>query len=195
MKNDLLDEIIEFETTPGPWTVEPHPDTEGAYIVKEARYEQQIWGPDGYDISDEEGDRRDLIVERRDASNVRLIQAAPQLFEALKNLLLLQDTGRKKAIETFMSIKSIGPTSKRSSSSTGKRGAGMVARTLLAEAILAEYCRFKGEPLDSYETVITDMMTDLMHLARNNDLDGFDLSRMAQMHFLVEEETDSQSEV
>jgi hypothetical protein len=192
MKNDLLNEMIEFETTPGPWTVEPHPDTEGAYIVKEARHEQQIWGPDGYDISDKEGDRRDLIVERRDASNVRLIQAAPQLFEALRNLLHFPYGGREEAIETF---KSIGPTCKHSSSSTGKRGAGMEARTQLAEAIVSEYCRFKGEPLDSYETVITDMMTDLMHLARNNDLDGFDISTMAQMHFLVEAETGSQPDV
>jgi hypothetical protein len=104
MKNDQLNENIAFEITPGPWTVESHPDTEGAYIVKEVRHEQQIWGPDGYDISDEEGDRRDLIVERRDAGNVRLIQAAPLLFEALKNLLFLPDRGRNEAVEVLESI-------------------------------------------------------------------------------------------
>lgn len=104
MKNNLLDEIFEFEITPGPWTVEPHPDTEGAYIVKEALHEQRIWGTEGYDVSDEEGDRRDLIVERRDTGNVRLIRIAPELFEALRNLLLFPDTGRERAIETLKSI-------------------------------------------------------------------------------------------
>jgi len=104
MKNDQLNENIAFEITPGPWTVESHPDTEGAYIVKEARHEQQTWGPDGYDISDDEGDRRNLIVERRDAGNVRLIAVAPRLFEVLRNVLLFPDTGRAQAFETLNSI-------------------------------------------------------------------------------------------
>lgn len=64
----------------------------------------------------------------------------------------------------------------------------MNSRTQLAEAVLAEYCRLKGEPLESYETGITDLMADLMHLARKEGLDGFELSKMAQMHFLVETE-------
>ncbi|MCL7489731.1 MAG: hypothetical protein M8357_16310 [Desulfobulbaceae bacterium] len=96
----------EFECTPGPWTVESHPDTEGAYIIKEARYEQQVWGPDGYDVSDAEGDRRDLLVERRDAGNIRLIQAAPELFHALGNLLQNPETGKAQSIEI---LRSIGP--------------------------------------------------------------------------------------
>jgi len=95
-----------FEITPVPWTVECHPDTEGAYIIKEARYEQQVWGPDGYDVSDEEGDRRDLLVERRDAGNVRLIKSAPDLFHALGNLLQNPETGKAQAIEI---LRSIGP--------------------------------------------------------------------------------------
>jgi len=94
----------EFECTPGPWTVESHPDTEGAYIIKEARYEQQVWGPDGYDLSDEEGDRRNLIVERRDSANIRLIQAAPGLFLALLFLLQYPETGKAHAIETLRTI-------------------------------------------------------------------------------------------
>jgi hypothetical protein len=119
MKNDFPDENIAFEITPGPWTVESHPDTEGAYIVKEARHEQQIWGPDGYDISDEEGDRRNLIVEQRDRSNVRLIQAAPLLFEALKNLLFLPDRGRNEAVEVMGSIS---PNWQESVTTIRKRG-------------------------------------------------------------------------
>ena len=93
-----------METTPGPWTVEPHPDTEGAYIVKEARHEQQTWGPAGYDFSDIEGDRRNLTVEQRDANNVRLIQAAPALFEALSNVLLFPYADRYQAIEALQSV-------------------------------------------------------------------------------------------
>ena len=31
-------------------------------------------------------------------------------------------------------------------------------------------------------------MTDLLHLARTENLDGFQLATMAQTHFLVEEE-------
>jgi hypothetical protein len=67
----------------------------------------------------------------------------------------------------------------------------MNSRTQIAETILNEYCRLKGESPDCHEAGITDLITDLMHLARKNDLDGFDLSRMAQVHFLVETETGS----
>jgi len=94
----------EFESTPEPWTVESHPDTEGAYIIREARYEQHVWVPEGYDLSDEEGDRRNLIVERRDSANIRLIQAAPGLFLALLFLLQYPETGKVHAIETLRTI-------------------------------------------------------------------------------------------
>jgi hypothetical protein len=104
MNSELLDEMNEFVITPGPWMVESHPDTEGAYIVKEARHEQHTWVADGYDISDEEGDLRNLVVVRRDAGNIRLIQAAPELIKALGNLLLFPNAGREQAIETFNSI-------------------------------------------------------------------------------------------
>jgi hypothetical protein len=67
----------------------------------------------------------------------------------------------------------------------------MNTRTQIAETILIEYCRVKGEPLDCQEAGITDLITDLMYLAQANDLDGFALSRMAQMHFLVETESGS----
>ena len=106
MENDLLDEPFEFEITLGPWTLKPHPDTEGAYIINEARHEQLTWVTDGCDVSEEEGDRRNLIVERRDAGNVRLIRIAPELFKALRNLLLFPDAGKDRAVEV---LKSIGP--------------------------------------------------------------------------------------
>ena len=59
----------------------------------------------------------------------------------------------------------------------------MKSKAELAEAVLQEYCRLKGEPLDSYETGITDLITDLLHLARKEDLDGVILSGMAMLHF------------
>ena len=41
----------------------------------------------------------------------------------------------------------------------------MKARTESAQQALNEYCRSKGEPLDTLETGIIDLLTDLMHLA------------------------------
>lgn len=111
--------LDEFEITPGPWTVESHPDTEGAYIVKEAFHEQHTWVADGYDISEEEGDRRNLIIVRRDANNIRLIKIAPKLFEAFRKVLLFPDTGKGQAIET---LKSIVPNWQTLVPSPGKRG-------------------------------------------------------------------------
>jgi len=59
----------------------------------------------------------------------------------------------------------------------------MKPRIELAETVLKEYCRLKGEPLDSFETGITDLITDLMHLAHKEDLDGIVISGMAMLHF------------
>lgn len=64
----------------------------------------------------------------------------------------------------------------------------MNGRIVAAERALTEYCRSKREALDSLETGIIDLITDLLHLARTQNLDGFQLAKMAQMHFLVEEE-------
>jgi len=62
----------------------------------------------------------------------------------------------------------------------------MKSRIGLAEAVLKEYCRLKGESLDNFETGITDLITDLMHLAHKEDLDGIVLSGMAMLHFEAE---------
>jgi hypothetical protein len=72
--------------TPFPWNIESHPDTEGGYVIREARHEQQAWCDQGYDISTEEGDRRSLLVARHEAGNIRLLQAAPVLFVTLRDL-------------------------------------------------------------------------------------------------------------
>ncbi len=63
----------------------------------------------------------------------------------------------------------------------------MSDRTIASERALTEYFRSKREPFDCMETGIVDLMTDLMHLAKKSQLDGVQLARMAEMHFLVEE--------
>ena len=94
----------ESEITPFPWTVESHPDTEGGYIIREVRYEQQIWCDQGYDISDDEGDRRSLIVARHEAGTIRMLQAAPELFSAHRDLVFSPLTGREQAIKVLEDI-------------------------------------------------------------------------------------------
>ena len=69
-----------------PWTIASHPDTEGGYVIHEARHEQQTWCDQGYDISTEEGDRRSQLAAQHEAGNIRLIQAAPTLFVSLRDL-------------------------------------------------------------------------------------------------------------
>lgn len=92
------------DSTPSPWTVESHRDTEDGYIIREARYEQLSWCDEGYEISDEEGDRRSLITAQHNTNNIRLIQAAPSLCSALRNLLVSPDIGRVQAIKALENI-------------------------------------------------------------------------------------------
>jgi len=90
--------------TPFPWTVESHPDTEGGYILHEARHEQQVWCDQGYELSEEEGNRRSLIVARHNVGNIRLLQAAPKLFAALRDMVSLPLESRATAIRVLESI-------------------------------------------------------------------------------------------
>ena len=90
--------------TPFPWTIASHPDTEGGYVIREARHEQQTWCDQGYDISTEEGDRRSLLVARHEAGNIRLLQAAPTLFVALRDLVTSSSaatTAARTVLETI----------------------------------------------------------------------------------------------
>ena len=70
----------------------------------------------------------------------------------------------------------------------------MTRRTESARQALDQYCLSKGEPLDTLETTIIDLLTDLMHLARTEGLDGFMLAQTAMMHFLVEAEQERSSQ-
>jgi hypothetical protein len=64
----------------------------------------------------------------------------------------------------------------------------MTQRTESARQALDQYCLSKGEPLDTLETGIIDLLTDLLHLAQIEGQDGFMLGQTAQMHFLIETE-------
>ena len=65
----------------------------------------------------------------------------------------------------------------------------MRTRSEYAGQALEHYCRSKGEPMDTLECAIIDLLADLLHLAQVEGLDAFLLSRIAAQHFLVEKET------
>lgn len=69
--------------TPFPWTVEADPDNEGKYIILQARREQMTWAFEGWDQSDEEGERRQKIAEAHHQGNRRLIEAIPAMLRAV----------------------------------------------------------------------------------------------------------------
>ena len=62
----------------------------------------------------------------------------------------------------------------------------MTQRTESARQALYQYCLGKGEPMDTLETGIIDLLTDLLHLARLEGLDGCTIGQTAQIHFVVE---------
>ncbi len=72
--------------TPGPWGVTPENDLPGVYILDAAKREQEDWVNEGFDISDEVGDRRQEIADAHSAANARLIAAAPVLLMAAKQV-------------------------------------------------------------------------------------------------------------
>lgn len=82
-KGNLSEEKKIDIITPGPWTVESHPDTEGAFIIKEAKREEGDWVSAGYDISDDEGMLREEIMEEHKWGNIRAIEQAPHMFACL----------------------------------------------------------------------------------------------------------------
>lgn len=73
--------------TPRPWEVERDAGQYGRYTILQAAHEQNEWIDEGYEISDEEGDRRAELSNTRDENNRTLIQAAPDLYEAASNLI------------------------------------------------------------------------------------------------------------
>jgi len=68
------------------WTVEPHPDGYGAFIIHEARQEETSWVDEGYELSEEEGDRRGKISEANRNGNSSLISRTPKMYKLLKEI-------------------------------------------------------------------------------------------------------------
>ena len=64
----------------------------------------------------------------------------------------------------------------------------MTQRTESARQALDQYCLSKGEPLETMETGIIDLMADLLHLAEQERLDAYTVARTALKHHLVEME-------
>ena len=62
------------------------------------------------------------------------------------------------------------------------------ARTLRASTLVEEYMILTGEPFDGVESVITDLITDLLHLAHMEGIDAGRLCRMAAIHVSAETE-------
>lgn len=70
--------------TPGPWEVSKDMDMFGRYTILKAAHEQDDYVTEGYEISDEEGDRRGQEAEENDEGNRVLIQKAPDLLELVE---------------------------------------------------------------------------------------------------------------
>ncbi len=73
--------------TPEPWEVSKDPDMYGRYTIDQAAHEQNERIDEGYEISDEEGERREREAAERDEGNRLLIQAAPLILAALQDAL------------------------------------------------------------------------------------------------------------
>lgn len=69
--------------TPEPWTVEPDPYGCGRYQIRE-RIAEERWVEEGYEVNDEEGDRREEIANLHNRGNSRLIERSLPMFKALK---------------------------------------------------------------------------------------------------------------
>jgi len=75
-----------FDFTVAPWEVETGGQP-GEYFISGVAHEQASYLDEGYDISQEEGDRRAKIANTRDENNRRLIQAAPVMYASCKAIV------------------------------------------------------------------------------------------------------------
>ena len=72
----------------------PDLDQYGFYHLSEAAEEQEDWVNEGFEIGDEEGERRQEIANLHDSHNARLMQAAPALFRACLEALEYIEAGK-----------------------------------------------------------------------------------------------------
>ena len=88
-----IDELLELFSQ-SPWHVNPDLDQYGFYHLSEAAEEQEDWVNEGFEDSDEEGERRQEIANLHDSHNARLMQTAPALFQACLEALELIEAGK-----------------------------------------------------------------------------------------------------
>ena len=77
--------------TPGPWHVAQDLDLYGNYRIEESAAEQEDWVNEGFEHADEEGERRQLIVNDRSEMNRLLIEVSPEMFEVCRLLAQRED--------------------------------------------------------------------------------------------------------
>jgi hypothetical protein len=77
-----------LDITPGEWEVVKRSSEDlGTYRLRQAAREQNEWVTDGYEIDEDEGDRRAAVADRHDANNAKLMSKAPDLHRALEATL------------------------------------------------------------------------------------------------------------
>jgi len=86
MTNQQMKETIWTPSGPdGTWTVEADPDRYGAYVVEQARREQEEWATEPED--ENEIDRRLAVADARDQANARLIGQVTRMAKALNEFV------------------------------------------------------------------------------------------------------------
>ena len=88
-----IEDVLELFTKT-PWQINPDFDQYGFYNLSQAAEEQKNWVNEGINIGDEEGERRQEIVNLHDANNARLMQTAPAFFRACLEALEYIDAGK-----------------------------------------------------------------------------------------------------
>jgi len=86
MTSQQMPETIWTPSGPdGTWTVEADPDRYGAYVIEQARYEQEEWATEPEDAN--EINRRLAVADAHDQTNARLIGQLPGMAKVLNNFL------------------------------------------------------------------------------------------------------------
>jgi hypothetical protein len=76
-----------LDITPGEWEVVKRSSEDlGTYRLRQAVLEDE-WVTDGYEIDEDEGDRRGAVAERHEVNNAKLMCKAPDLHRALEATL------------------------------------------------------------------------------------------------------------
>ncbi len=85
MTNQMPETIWTPSGPDGAWTVVADPDCYGAYVIDQARYEQEEWATEPEDGN--EIDRRLAVAETHDQANARLIGQVPKMARVLETFV------------------------------------------------------------------------------------------------------------